>query len=1025
MTASENPGANDSGASEIATSRSDHTIPAAGTATDVVLDRPDVDILEVDSWSVRELQDADAGGSGAPFLVLSKRVPRVGESAPDLEQISNLLQKSAAKPQVSDRGHKRPWESNSDPDPAGASEVASGGHAGASLAFGDLPTIRAAGTGMAAIPVSFDTEFVQTADGRRVLVSYQFATPDPVDPSAMVLVVFLPLSRVRLRLTTALREVWREAGLWRHRLAGSVGADGLDVRGFARPGDEDLDGRARSRARRNRLYRTHSVPLNLRCHFGKADMTVFRRVQPDPLKSLTSAAGGLVTLQPFRVCASDESRRYLYPFSVSVSDTMCHAPAGSKTLDALGAACGQPKVVLPDGVIERMDLLRRDDLILFLRYSANDPVVVHEYLERLYGVDVRPPVTLSGGAANAFKASVQRYWNIGSDEVFSLRFGGLVKRDPEVRAGEDDRSYYEKRGKIPVDGAARAVIDACANGYHGGLNMCPMPGYREAETFDFDLQGAYPTAMSLVRDVDWAHADGVIAEVITNRELTLDDVPGPMTPFVGWVEFEFGRDVVYPCLPIFTDGSPMYVRTSAGRPGAQVMGPEVYLALKLGARVHCQIGYRLRPLSMPDGSPSHALRAGVVQMVKDRAAVKAAFGKKSLEELAIKTMANSTYGKTAQDVAQQNAWDAYEQKMDAVGGSAITSPYHAAMTTSFVRAELLAAANQLHASGFQFFSVTTDGFISDADLETVVGLDLYGLAAMAADARALIADGDRSIWEVKHRQRSFLNVTTRGNVALNDDGVLAKNSFKTPVEVLKAGAERQYFFDLVISRTRRVPNPVKVFPSFRELSYDDGRRVDFIASVNDRELSMDYDCKRQPDFATMRAAHPLDSNGAAHEVATFDTTAWETIDDCLRGREVAKNQADAGGCLRTVAEWREWELRRAHGAGRRIADPHRSVLLSILIGHRQGMLGFDVPGLAASAGTVKARLAWLSGWGLGVAKESDWKNARRPDRLGQMLAPSACEPFLSAIRSAAPGSVPWDLTTESEGGGDEGAERAC
>lgn len=45
MTASENPGANDSGASEIATSRSDHPVPAAGTATDVVLDRPDVDIL--------------------------------------------------------------------------------------------------------------------------------------------------------------------------------------------------------------------------------------------------------------------------------------------------------------------------------------------------------------------------------------------------------------------------------------------------------------------------------------------------------------------------------------------------------------------------------------------------------------------------------------------------------------------------------------------------------------------------------------------------------------------------------------------------------------------------------------------------------------------------------------------------------------------------------------------------------------------------------------------------------------------
>ena len=310
MTASENPGANDSGASEIATSRSDHTIPAAGTATDVVLDRPDVDVLEADGWSVRELQDVDAGGSGAPFLVLSKRVPRVGESALDLEQISNPLQESAAKPQVSDRGHKRPWEGTCDPDPVGVTESGSGGCDGRSLAFGDLATIRAAGTGEAVIPVSFDTEFVQTGDDHRVIVSYQFATPDPVDPSRMVLIVFLPLSLVRLRLATAIREVWREAELWRHRLGAKsgIGARGVRMDGFAAEGDDDLDRDERARARRRRAYRRHGVSIDLRCHFGKADMTAFRRVQPDPMKNLTSAAGGLVTLQSFRVCAMDDAR---------------------------------------------------------------------------------------------------------------------------------------------------------------------------------------------------------------------------------------------------------------------------------------------------------------------------------------------------------------------------------------------------------------------------------------------------------------------------------------------------------------------------------------------------------------------------------------------------------------------------------------------------------------------------------------------------------------------------------------------
>lgn len=868
----------------------------------------------------------------------------------------------------------------------------------------------------------------------RTLLSYQFSVVDPLDDSMMVRVVFLCLGRHRLRLFTALRVVWEEAGLWNHPLVASDPQ--MTARGVHRDSfwDDERDvtresTRSPEQRRWNRLHK-HGVPLILAAHYGKADLTAFY-IGPgcvDHVRQVTSAAGGYVTLEPFRVRGTTSKHndgRWWLPFSIVVSDSVAHAPADKRKLSALGVACGQPKVELPPGAISRMDLYLRDHPLDFLHYASSDPVVVIEYFERLYGAGARPPVTLSSGAAIAFRSSVMTYWDrsgldVGSRDAFMLRFGGLVKSDGETVQSESGRSYYEQRGLEPYDGSARTVIDYCANAYHGGLNLCPIPGYYPgSNTQDYDLQSAYPTAMALVRDVDWAHEDGVIEETIENRELTLDDVPDPLTPFTAWVSFEFPEDVLFPCLPIFTDGCPMYVRTSEGRTGAPVMGPEVHLALKLGAKVFCQRGYRLRELRLADGSPSFALRAGVVQMVKDRAAAKAVFGKKSLEELAIKTMANSCYGKTAQDVAQQNAWDAHAQEMDSVGGSAITSPYHAATTTSFVRGQLLAAANELSSLGYRFFSVTTDGFITDAPPDVVHGLGLHGLAAVAADSRAILADGDRTIWEVKHRQEDLLNITTRGNVALNEGGVLAKNSFRSPEGVHESGGERRHFFDLVVSRSGRIPNPVKVFPSHRELSCVRGR-ADFVARINNRSLSMDFDCKRRPDLSRLTVEHAVDSDGVAHEVASFPTLPWETIDDCLRGRQVAKSMAD-GGCIRTAAQWRAWSVRFEHGDGHRIADVNRSILLSILIGHRQRLVGFDVPALSAPGRSVGERLDWLSGWGLGVVKESDWKNARRPDRAGQVLAPSACEPYLSVIRNCPVETAPRDLT----GGGDtfDDAER--
>lgn len=72
-----------------------------------------------------------------------------------------------------------------------APEAVGAGVPVSTTAFGDLPSVKAMGTGRAGIVVGFDTEFT-TVDGARIIDSYQLVTPDPVDPSMMVEVVILP-----------------------------------------------------------------------------------------------------------------------------------------------------------------------------------------------------------------------------------------------------------------------------------------------------------------------------------------------------------------------------------------------------------------------------------------------------------------------------------------------------------------------------------------------------------------------------------------------------------------------------------------------------------------------------------------------------------------------------------------------------------------------------------------------------------------------------------------------------------------
>lgn len=758
----------------------------------------------------------------------------------------------------------------------------------AATAFADLASVRAMGTGRDGLIVGFDTEFT-TVDGVRVIDSWQFATPDPLNPTVMVQVVILPAagSGDRISLHRALWEVVVAAGLWESPLVpAEVGPRGVAKAVFW---SDDPDERRENLAK----YR---VPIVLACHYGNADLTTFRldhRARDlDHLTRLTSAAGGLMTLLPFRMQRGDAKGRYYQALSVSVRDTMAHAPAGKQKLEDLGEACEVLKIDVPDHWKSRMTDYRTQHLAAFLEYGINDAVIVVEYLARIWGDGIVPPITLSGGAAAALVVSGSEYLEAGSAEEFRRKFAGLLPEQLEgfevVEEG-DKLSFYAMRGREPIDGAAAQIIAAFAKAYHGGLNSCPMPGYYPFLTWDIDAQNAYPTGMGCVRDLDFEA--GAIESVVHEQPLTLDDAPEAATMFVGFVSFTFPDTVAFPCLPIVADGTLVYPRTSDGVAGTWVCGPELHLALKLGAEVYCQIGYVGRVLKRADGTPSLTLLHGVKQQIDDRNTAKQVFGKGSIEEQTLKTGVNSVYGKTAQDVAEHRSWDARLQAYGDVGGSAISSPPHAATTTSFVRAQLLAVLNQITDLGGRVFSVTTDGFITDLGAAEVEALDLYGIADELRASRVALT-GDPGIWEPKHHQSDLVNFTTRGNVSLSLDGVCAHNGLKAPKGITPDSAEdREYLLRTVVTREERVPNGYTRFPSFQELSRRDDRR-DFIPARIERSVSMDYDLKRSPVMASMTAELVPLPDGTTHEMATFSTEPWERVEDALRAREIVPRHGE-------------------------------------------------------------------------------------------------------------------------------------
>ncbi|WP_299061542.1 hypothetical protein [uncultured Actinomyces sp.] len=905
--------------------------------------------------------------------------------------------------------------------------------------FRDYPSIQAMGAGCGdSIVIGFDTEFVhfdgldsergwigENEDIVRRVISYQFAVIDPNDDTQLRLCVVLPreyngpLGRrtARLSFERALRICIEEFRLHEHPLA-----QGWNEKGV--PYDDCLDNQGKPRLSKwfKKGGSSRALPITLVAHFQHADLTTFvdkrkavntwneayparrRKISttagcdsrqarwldkdaPDILRTVISASGGMVSPKPVRFVLEGANWRWRRPVEVSIRDTM--AQSGAVSLKTLGESVGVPKLEVPGDWITRMDEYLAEHPVEFLDYAANDAVIALEYVSALYGDHKAFPLSLPTGAAGAMRRNITEQL-CGTFKDFNAVFGGLVKvvknEDSEI-SHENELAYYRKRELAPLDGASATLSHACALSFRGGYNMCSEVGYFPFETHDYDLMSCYPTSSATILDVDFLVEGGVIERTVNKRSLSLDDfaVHGPLTPFVGFVSFEFPESVAYPCLPVPADGSMLYPRTSVSSRGVWATGPEVWLALTLGASVTCQIGHFAR-VRMDGEEPSRLLRGAYKQLLDDRARAKQEFGSKSFEQGVLKLMSNSPYGKLAQGVLGQRGWDAWAQERDDVGGSAITSPYHATMTTSFVRAVLIATLNQLHDRGYSTPSCTTDGFITNAPLDVVDGLDLFGLAELWRDSREALT-GSRRMWERKHYQCDLLNITTRANFSREPHGVLAHGGYKLPEGIEEDSPEdRDLMWKLMVTRESALTVTMKVFTGVQALTRNENR-LDFAPKVVTKQLTIEFDRKRRPVREGM-TIHLLEVDGRVYEVAHVHTVPWENVGQAMSGRSVDKGLKyyddefgdyvwERSPVRRTRAQWEDYfdRLDVVLDEDGQIAEAVRLDRISkgIVIAQRQGVI--DIPWLSSTL-PLDERLDAFEAFGLPRPKKRFWDHAR-------------------------------------------------
>ncbi len=711
--------------------------------------------------------------------------------------------------------------------------------------------------------------------------------------------------------------------------------------------------------------------IYLLSHFSLADLVVLGDFQ-DQKARFDAVRRTFVTIGQASVVKLWDAGRHEHPAKIVLRDTMLLAPGKKQSLHDLGQLVGLKKIELGAGEIEHMDDLLAGDEPRFREYALRDPEICIRYAMKMLALNFEvsgepaiPPTLSSVGVSFLLRLwrelGIDRQALLGTETVVEERWNAsrlrLVEIKREVPCPE--RYLYE------------SFATEC---FHGGRSEQYMFGAgTEGVWNDFDLAGAYTTAMCLIGKPNW---NGI-------RQTRDVDEFQPGTLGFARVRFRFPDGTRFPSLPVRTASGLVFPLSGE----SFCCSPEVYLAGKMGAQLEIVNG-----IVVPTDFNVRAFEQFVVECSRRRKL----FAKGSLEELLWKELGNATYGKTAQGLSQKRCFDSRAGEYRSLPPSKITNPYFAAFTTSFVRAALGEILWRLP-EHVQVCSATTDGLLANAT-EAEAKMATEGAVCQLFSQTRLRISGDPTVLEVKHRIAQPLGWRTRGQATLKEiEGeqlVLAKAGLKPPMR--DSSLHNAWIVDQFVNRTPQSKNSLTVLRSLPDIWRNGG---DLVPKEIVRRLSMEYDWKRRP---VNPATRPI--AGIPH--LFFDTVPWRSADEFSRCRQKWKEyQGRDGAVLKTVGDLAQFEgFKQMPKASRTVKRPHRGG--PVVLAQRMFLRAYvrSAWGLNAKAMSYSELAAWLTAAGYPTRKSDVENAARRSAKLVPHLIPRCSE--VEALTSAIQGRFP-------------------
>lgn len=598
-------------------------------------------------------------------------------------------------------------------------------------------------------------------------------------------------------------------------------------------------------------------------HFTRADLPAFSDFKNKAQTLMANVRSTFLTLGSYiPVPVSDDDDQFV-EFKVRIRDTIALAPANAKSLAEVGKIVGLDKITLADSpgeeiaIKSNMARLREENWPLFKHYAIRDAEVCVRYAERILRQhqslfdDFQIPATLTSfGTKLVISDWKQR--GIDKNDV-------LGREEIKDSVYDKKKGYYKSRMTSPFIEEIYYDSTFVIETFHGGRNEQFIFGVAdEGDWRDLDLSSAYPTAMTMIGLPDWR----------ATRQINSFDGVGFLDLAYFSVDFEFPDHIRFPTLPVRTANGIIFPRKG----NSKCVAPELDLAIRLGAK--CSIK---RAVIVPT-DPSNSVFGGFIRTTIES---RNRYPKGTFDNLFWKEVGNSTYGKTAQGLRKKRTYDLREDDMVDLPESEITQPYFAAFITSYVRAVLGEILNTFSPE-VQVFSVTTDGFLTNASEQEVQRAQTGPLLRSFMEARKKLVGNEASL-EVKHRVRQPIGWRTRGSATLktnqDDNGiVLQKGGLKTNPDYTLA-QENSYTINQFINRTPDSVVRYKTGAGIKDMIRSD---IDFVFRSVEKHLSMEFDWKRNP---TNVRDVTFTFDGKKYTHLSFDTEPLATVAEFNRIRE--------------------------------------------------------------------------------------------------------------------------------------------